>query len=115
VERLRSPDARDKAAARHQALEAALKAGLPVDSTPAQNTAASRLLGRIRQVAQTSWGAARCAADTGEPGAVLLVVPAARMPGEGRRAERMLRGELQRHHVRHDAFEVVERTPPLAA
>jgi hypothetical protein len=27
----------------------------------------------------------------------------------------MLRQEMARNHVRHDAFEVMERTPPLAA
>jgi len=27
----------------------------------------------------------------------------------------MLREEMRRNHVRHDAFEVMERTPPLAA
>lgn len=29
--------------------------------------------------------------------------------------EAMLRAEMQSNHVRHDAFEVLERTPPLAA
>jgi hypothetical protein len=29
--------------------------------------------------------------------------------------EDMLRGEMRENHVRHDAFEVLERTPPLAA
>ena len=27
----------------------------------------------------------------------------------------MLRDEMQRNHVRHDVFEVLDRTPPLAA
>jgi hypothetical protein len=27
----------------------------------------------------------------------------------------MLREEMRENHVRHDAFEVIERTPPLAA
>jgi hypothetical protein len=27
----------------------------------------------------------------------------------------MLRDEMRQNHVRHDAFEVMERTPPLAA
>jgi hypothetical protein len=27
----------------------------------------------------------------------------------------MLRDEMRRNHVRHDALEVIERTPPLAA
>jgi hypothetical protein len=27
----------------------------------------------------------------------------------------MLREEMRQNHVRHDAFEVLERTPPLAA
>jgi len=30
-------------------------------------------------------------------------------------SEAMLREEMERNHVRHDAFEVIERTPPLAA
>jgi hypothetical protein len=30
-------------------------------------------------------------------------------------SEQMLRAEMQRNHVRHDALEVIERTPPLAA
>ena len=29
--------------------------------------------------------------------------------------EAMLREEMQSNHVRHDAFEVLDRTPPLAA
>jgi hypothetical protein len=29
--------------------------------------------------------------------------------------EDMLRAEMRRNHVRHDAFEVLDRTPPLAA
>ncbi|RIL07699.1 MAG: hypothetical protein DCC71_02210 [Proteobacteria bacterium] len=29
--------------------------------------------------------------------------------------EEMLREEMRRNHIRHDAFEVLERTPPLAA
>jgi hypothetical protein len=29
--------------------------------------------------------------------------------------EAMLREEMRENHVRHDAFEVIERTPPLAA
>jgi hypothetical protein len=29
--------------------------------------------------------------------------------------EEMLRAEMQQNHVRHDAFEVLDRTPPLAA
>ena len=30
-------------------------------------------------------------------------------------SEEMLREEMARNHVRHDALELVERTPPLAA
>jgi hypothetical protein len=30
-------------------------------------------------------------------------------------SEEMLRAEMQQNHVRHDAFEVLDRTPPLAA
>ena len=30
-------------------------------------------------------------------------------------SEELLREEMRRNHVRHDAFEVIERTPPLAA
>ena len=30
-------------------------------------------------------------------------------------ASDLLREEMRRNHVRHDAFEVIERTPPLAA
>jgi hypothetical protein len=30
-------------------------------------------------------------------------------------SEHLLREEMRRNHVRHDAFEVIERTPPLAA
>ena len=30
-------------------------------------------------------------------------------------SEEMLREEMARNHVRHDALEVIERTPPLAA
>ena len=30
-------------------------------------------------------------------------------------SEQMLRQEMRRNHVRHDALEVIERTPPLAA
>jgi len=30
-------------------------------------------------------------------------------------SETMLREEMAKNHIRHDAFEVLERTPPLAA
>ena len=30
-------------------------------------------------------------------------------------SEAMLREEMERNHVRHDAFEVMEKAPPLAA
>jgi hypothetical protein len=30
-------------------------------------------------------------------------------------SEDMLREEMERNHVRHDAFEIIERTPRLAA
>lgn len=30
-------------------------------------------------------------------------------------SEELLRGEMERNHVRHDAFEVLDRTPPLPA
>ncbi len=29
--------------------------------------------------------------------------------------EEMIRAEMRENHVRHDALEVIERTPPLAA
>ena len=29
--------------------------------------------------------------------------------------EEMIREEMRQNHVRHDAFEVLDRTPPLAA
>jgi hypothetical protein len=35
--------------------------------------------------------------------------------GKGIVTEEMLRAQMQRNHVRHDAFEVLDRTPPLAA
>ena len=35
--------------------------------------------------------------------------------GQGIVTEDMLREEMRRNHVRHDAFEVLDRTPPLAA
>ena len=31
------------------------------------------------------------------------------------RLKKMLREEMRQNHVRHDAFEVIERVPPLAA
>jgi hypothetical protein len=34
---------------------------------------------------------------------------------DGSVTEDMIRAEMQRNHVRHDALEVLERTPPLAA
>jgi hypothetical protein len=30
-------------------------------------------------------------------------------------SEQMLREEMGRNHLRHDAFELLDRTPPLAA
>ena len=36
------------------------------------------------------------------------------MPKQGYRSEEMLREEMAQNHVRHDAFEVLERTPDLA-
>jgi hypothetical protein len=119
VERFRQPDAQDQAPAQYQALEPALE-DRPSGRFPSGSEQAA--LAHARLVAQGPpdgpW--APCAARP---------LPTALGPNQERFffgllreclekgvvSEQMLREEMARNHVRHDALELVERTPPLAA
>jgi hypothetical protein len=95
------------------------KTGLPVDFHPAENTPLSRMLGWLRQVPQTVFGRSALLGHYRahwDPNQERFFFGLLRECLEkGVVSEQMLRDEMARNHVRHDAFEVVERTPPLAA
>jgi len=58
----------------------------------------------------------RCSATTGGTGTrTRSASSSACCLEKGVVSEQMLREEMARNHVRHDALELVERTPPLAA
>jgi len=96
------------------------KTGLPVDFTPARK--------RAKPLAPTTWlrplrrllgsGADRASvyAPHPDPAQERFFFGLLRECLEqGEITEALLREEMRRDHLRHDAFEVLERTPPLAA
>jgi hypothetical protein len=95
------------------------KTGLPVDFHPAENTPLSRLLGWFRRVPQTVLGRYAMLGHYRahwDPNQERFFFGLLRECLEnGVVSEQMLRDEMRRNHVRHDAFEIVERTPRLAA
>ena len=95
------------------------KTGLPVDFHPAANTPLSRMLAWFRTVPQTVLGRYALLGHYRrhwDPNQERFFFGLLRECLEqGVVSEQMLREEMARNHVRHDALELVERTPPLAA
>jgi hypothetical protein len=95
------------------------KTGLPVDFHPAANTPLSRMLAWFRAVPQTVLGRYALLGHYRrhwDPNQERFFFGLLRECLEqGVVSEQMLREEMARNHVRHDALELVERTPPLAA
>ena len=95
------------------------KTGLPVDFVPAEKTRRFQPLGWVRRTRRRLFG----------PYAFLGRYKRHRDPNQERFffgllrecldqgvvSEALLREEMERNHLRHDAFQVLERTPPLAA
>jgi hypothetical protein len=95
------------------------KTGLPVDFTPAERTRSFAPLGWVRRARQAVFGRYGMLGHYKahwDPNQERFFFGLLRECLEkGIISESMLRDEMRRNHVRHDAFEVIERTPPLAA
>ena len=95
------------------------KTGLQVDFTPATTTSSFAPLGWFRRARQAVFGRYAMLGRYRrhpDPNQERFFFGLLRECLEkGIVSEDMLREEMKRNHVRHDAFEVMERTPPLAA
>jgi len=94
------------------------KTGLPVDFTPADNSLFAPLtwLRRARAALFGRYGMLGAYRPHPDPNQERFFFGLLRECLEqGVVPEAMLREEMARNHVRHDAFEVIERTPKLAA
>ena len=95
------------------------KTGLPVDFTPAENTRTFRPIGWIRRARANLFGRYAMLGQYRKHWDVnqerFFFGLLRECLDKGIVSEAMLRDEMERNHVRHDAFEVLERTPPLAA
>jgi hypothetical protein len=95
------------------------KTGLPVDFTPSETTRTFRPLGWFRRARESLFGRYGMLGHYRphwDPNQERFFFGLLRECLEkGVISEAMLRDEMERNHVRHDAFEVMERTPRLAA
>jgi hypothetical protein len=95
------------------------KTGLPVDFTPSETTRSFRPLGWFRRARESLFGRYGMLGHYRphwDPNQERFFFGLLRECVEkGVISEAMLRDEMERNHVRHDAFEVMERTPRLAA
>ncbi len=95
------------------------KTGLPVDFTPAgKNSPLNPVMWyrRLRETVFGRYGMLGTYKPHWDPNQELFFFGLLRECIEnGIISEAQLRQEMERNHVRHDAFEVLERTPPLAA
>jgi hypothetical protein len=95
------------------------KTRLPVDFTPAERTRSFAPLGWVRRARQAMFGRYGMLGHYKahwDPNQERFFFGLLRECLEtGVISDDMLREEMHRNHVRHDAFEVIERTPPLAA
>ena len=95
------------------------KTGLPVDFTPSETTRTFRPLGWFRRARENLFGRYGMLGHYRphwDPNQERFFFGLLRECVEkGVISEAMLRDEMERNHVRHDAFEVMERTPRLAA
>jgi hypothetical protein len=95
------------------------KTGLPVDFTPAEKTQRFAPLGWFRRARQAIFGRYALLGryrrhwDVNQERFFFGLLR--ECLDEGVVTEAMLRAEMEHNHVRHDAFEVLERTPRLAA
>jgi hypothetical protein len=95
------------------------KTGLPVDFTPSDTTRSFAPLGWFRRAREAlvgryaMLGAYRPHWDPNQERFFFGLLR--ECLEQGVIPEAMLREEMARNHVRHDAFEVLDRTPPLAA
>jgi hypothetical protein len=95
------------------------KTGLPVDFTPSETTRSFKPLGWFRRARESLFGRYGMLGHYRphwDPNQERFFFGLLRECLEkGVISEAMLRDEMERNHVRHDAFEVMERTPRLAA
>jgi hypothetical protein len=95
------------------------KTGLPVDFTPTEGSGIFRAVGWIRRARANLFGRYALLGQYKrhwDPNQERFFFGLLRECLEkGVISEAMLREEMERNHVRHDAFEVLERTPRLAA
>jgi hypothetical protein len=95
------------------------KTGLPVDFTPAQKTRRFAPLGWVRRAREALFGRYAMLGTYKrhwDPKQEQFFFGLLReCVDQGVVSETMIRDEMAHNHVRHDAFEVMERTPPLAA
>ena len=95
------------------------KTGLPVDFTPTEGSGIFRTLGWIRRARASLFGRYALLGQYKrhwDPKQEHFFFGLLReCLDKGVISEAMLREEMERNHVRHDAFEVLERTPRLAA
>jgi hypothetical protein len=95
------------------------KTGLPVDFTPSDKTRSFAPLGWFRRAREALVGRYALLGTYRphwDPNQERFFFGLLReCLDKGVIPEAMLREEMARNHVRHDAFEVMERTPPLAA
>lgn len=95
------------------------KTGLPVDFTPAETFRLFPPLGWVMRWRRQLFGAHaflgryRRHPDTNQESFFFGLLR--ECLEKGIVTEDLVRGEMNENHVRHDAFEVIERTPPLAA
>jgi hypothetical protein len=95
------------------------KTGLPIDFTPAEKTQRFAPLGWVRRARQAVFGRYALLGryrrhwDPNQERFFFGLLRECLDSGEI--TEEMLRDEMRQNHVRHDAFEVLERTPRLAA
>ncbi len=95
------------------------KAGLPIDFIPAEKTRSFPPLGWFRRARRAVLGPYallgryRSHPDPAQEAFFFGLLRECVEKGEV--GEAMLREEIRRNHLRHDAFELLEKTPPLAA
>jgi hypothetical protein len=95
------------------------KAGLPIDFIPAEKTRSFPPLGWFRRARRavlgpyTLLGRYRRHPDPAQEAFFFGLLRECLETGVV--SEQRLRDEMQRNHLRHDAFELLEKTPPLAA
>jgi hypothetical protein len=95
------------------------KTGLKVDYFPPEKPGGLAVLGRVHRLRRRLFGdyalMGRYRAHPDQNQERFFFGLLRECVDQGIVTEDMLRAEMRRNHVRHDAFEVLDRTPPLAA